>query len=105
MTLAALAAPFAARAQTPPLVPVRVGITSSASDVSLFIAHKRGYFREEGLDVTFITFDSAARMIAPYVAGDLDVGTGATSAAFYNAVGRGIDVGRGLHVSGSRASG
>jgi NitT/TauT family transport system substrate-binding protein len=26
------------------------------------------------------------------VAGDLDVGTGATSAAFYNAVGRGIDV-------------
>ena len=81
-----------ARAQTPALMPVRVGITSSASDVSLFIAHKRGYFREENLDVSFITFDSAARMITPYVSGDLDVGTGATSAAFYNAVGRGIDV-------------
>ena len=79
------------RAQAP-AAPVRVGITSSASDVSLFIAHKRNYFRDEGLDVSFITFDSAARMITPYVSGDLDVGTGATSAAFYNAVGRGIDV-------------
>ncbi len=91
LALAAGAFALAARAQTP-LVPVRVGITSSASDVSLFIAHKRGYFRDEGLDVTFVTFDSAAKMIAPYVSGDLDVGTGATSAAFYNAVGRGIDV-------------
>jgi NitT/TauT family transport system substrate-binding protein len=80
----------AAFAQT--LTPVRVGITNSASDVSLFIAHKRGYFRDAGLDVTFEKFDSAARMIAPFVSGDLDVGTGAVSAAFYNAVGRGIDV-------------
>lgn len=87
----ATCAAWPALAQAPP-IPVRVGITSSASDVSLFIAHKRGYFRDEGLDVSFITFDSAARMIAPFVAGDLDVGTGATSAAFYNAVGRGIDV-------------
>ncbi len=71
---------------------VRVGITNSASDVSLFIAHKRGYFAAAGLDVEFIQFDSAARMIAPFVAGDVDVGTGAVSAAFYNAVGRGIDV-------------
>lgn len=86
------AAPVAGVHAQPALTPVRVGITSSASDVSLFIAHKRGYFRDEGLDVSFITFDSAARMIAPYVSGDLDVGTGATSAAFYNAVGRGIDV-------------
>jgi hypothetical protein len=28
---------------------VRVGITNSASDVSLFIAHKRGYFRDAGM--------------------------------------------------------
>ena len=91
LAMLASAPTIAARAQTA-LIPVRVGITSSASDVSLFIAHKRGYFREEGLDVSFITFDSAARMIAPYVSGDIDVGTGAVSAAFYNAVGRGIDV-------------
>ena len=72
--------------------PVRVGITSSASDVSLFIAHKRGYFAAEGLDVTFITFNSAAQMIAPFTSGDVDIGTGATSAAFFNAISRGIDL-------------
>jgi NitT/TauT family transport system substrate-binding protein len=72
--------------------PVRVGVTNSASDVSLFIAHKRGYFAAEGLDVSFSTFNSAAQMIAPFAAGDIDIGTGATSAAFYNAVARGIDL-------------
>ena len=73
-------------------VKVSVGITSSASDVSLFIAHKRDYFAAENLDVSFVTFDSASRMIAPFASGDLDVGTGATSAALYNAVARGVDV-------------
>jgi NitT/TauT family transport system substrate-binding protein len=72
--------------------PVRVGITSSASDVSLFIAHKRGYFAAEGLDVSFTTFNSAAQMIAPFTAGEIDIGTGATSAAFYNGISRGIDL-------------
>jgi NitT/TauT family transport system substrate-binding protein len=72
--------------------PVRVGITNSASDVSLFIAHKRGYFAAEGLDVQFLTFNSAAQMIAPFTSGDLDIGTGAVSAAFYNGVARGIDL-------------
>jgi NitT/TauT family transport system substrate-binding protein len=87
LVLGALASPQAAD-----LSKVSVGITSSASDVSLFVAHKRGYFREEGLDVSFVSFVSAARMIAPMASGDLDVGTGALSAGLYNAVARGIDV-------------
>ncbi len=74
------------------LTPVSVGITNSASDVSLFIAHKRGYFRDEGLSVSFVPFNSAARMIAPMASGDLDVATGAISAALFNAIGRGIDI-------------
>jgi NitT/TauT family transport system substrate-binding protein len=86
--LACLVACPAAAAGTP----VRVGITNSASDVSLFIAHKRGYFAAEGLDVTFSAFKSAAQMIAPFTAGEIDIGTGATSAAFYNAIARGIDL-------------
>jgi NitT/TauT family transport system substrate-binding protein len=71
---------------------VSVGITNSASDVSLFVAQKRGYFWEEGLEVSFIAFPSAARMIAPMASGELDVATGALSAALFNAVARGIDV-------------
>ncbi len=75
-----------------PLEVVKVGLTNVATDIGLFVAHKRGYFRSEGLDVQFITFDSAARMMAPFASGELDVSAGAPSAGFFNAVGRGIDM-------------
>jgi NitT/TauT family transport system substrate-binding protein len=71
---------------------VKVGLTNVATDIGLFVAQKRGYFKQEGLDVDFTTFDSAARMMAPFAAGDLDVSAGAPSAGFFNAVGRGIDM-------------
>jgi len=71
---------------------VRVGTTNSISDATFFIADKKGYFKEEGIDVAFIAFDSAAKMIAPLGAGQLDVGGGATSAGLYNAAARGINI-------------
>jgi NitT/TauT family transport system substrate-binding protein len=71
---------------------VTTGITNSSSDALLFIADERGYFEEEGLDVEFVQFDSAAKMIAPLGGEQLDVAAGAPSAAFYNAVARDIDV-------------
>jgi NitT/TauT family transport system substrate-binding protein len=69
---------------------VQVGIASTVSDVGFFIADKKGYFRQEGLDVKFTPFSSAARMIAPLGGGELDVGGGTVSAGLYNAVGRNI---------------
>ena len=71
---------------------INIGFTRTATDIGLFVADKRGYFKAEGLDVNFILFDSAARMIAPFASGDLDISAGATSAGFYNAVARGIDI-------------
>jgi NitT/TauT family transport system substrate-binding protein len=79
-----------ARGQTP--LVVKVGILTSTTDTPLFIADKKGYFRDEGLSVSFITFDSGANMIAPLGTGQLDVGGGALSVGLYNAVARGIDV-------------
>ncbi|NMH97448.1 ABC transporter substrate-binding protein [Pseudonocardia acidicola] len=69
---------------------VRAGITNSTSDALLFIARDKGYFSGEGLTVEFAPFDSAAKMIAPLGSGQLDVGAGAPSAGFYNAVARGV---------------
>ncbi|MEV8085790.1 ABC transporter substrate-binding protein [Pseudarthrobacter oxydans] len=69
---------------------VNVGVVTSASDAPMFIADAKGYFKEEGLDVNFRSFDSAAKMIAPLGSGDLDVGGGAPSAGFYNAVARDV---------------
>lgn len=74
------------------LVPVSVGLTNSATDVGFFIADKRGYFREEGIETKFIQFDSAARMNALFGTGDLDVGAGGMSVGLYNAIARGIDI-------------
>src|SRR3977135_2237119 len=57
-------------------VTVRVGIANASSDVGFFIADRKGYFRQEGIDVTFTAFDSAAKMVAPLGLGRLDVGGG-----------------------------
>ena len=71
---------------------VKVGAAWSSSDLPLLFALDRGYFKEEGLDVEAIHFDSGARMVAPLATGDLDVAGGATSAAFFNAADRGIAI-------------
>ena len=79
----------AAHAQQSPL---KVGVVGTTSDAPFFIAERKGYFRDEGLAIDFIHFDSAAKMIAPLGTGELDVGGGATSAALYNAAGRAVNI-------------
>ncbi len=80
----------AAQAQQP--VIVNVGMPNAATDVGYFVAHKKGYFTAEGLDVRFQNFDSAARMIPVLATGDLQVGAGGPSAGLYNAITRDIDI-------------
>jgi NitT/TauT family transport system substrate-binding protein len=69
-----------------------VGTTGSSSDAPFFIADKKGYFADEGLRVKIIRFDSAAKMVPSLGTGELDVGSGATSAGLYNAAKRGVDI-------------
>lgn len=71
---------------------VHVGIVNSTTDASFFIADAKGYFREEGLRVDFVSFDSAAKMVPSLGTGELDAGGGAISSALYNAVARGIEM-------------
>ena len=83
-----LAAPALAQGPTK----VKLGVPNAATDVGYFVAHARGYFKDEGLDVEMIPFDSAARMIAPMASGDLQVAAGGPSAGFYNGFTRGLDM-------------
>lgn len=69
-----------------------VGTVNASSDVPFFIADKKGYFREQGLAVKWTTFDSAAKMVVPLGANQLDVAAGAPSAGLYNAVQQGINL-------------
>ena len=71
---------------------VSIGIVGAASDITVFLAEKKGFLREEGLEGNYLNFNSAAKMIAPLGAGQLDVGAGAWSAGLYNAVDRGIPI-------------
>lgn len=71
---------------------VAVGATSSTSDAPIYIAEQKGFFRQEGLDVTVTNFRSASDMVAPLGAGQLDAGAGSAGAALYNAVARGIKI-------------
>jgi NitT/TauT family transport system substrate-binding protein len=69
-----------------------VGATSSTSDAPIYIADRKGYFRAEGLQVKVINFRSAADMVAPLGAGEIQAGAGSASAGLYNAVARGIRI-------------
>jgi NitT/TauT family transport system substrate-binding protein len=71
---------------------ITVGATSSTSDAPIYIADKKGYFRDEGLDVKVVSFRSAADMVAPLGAGQIEAGAGSASAGLYNAVARGIRI-------------
>ncbi len=80
--------------QTPSgqLTEIRVGITGNTADAPLFIAQDRGYFKEQGLTLAITRVQSAADVIAPLGAGQMDVGGGAISAGLFNAIARGVDV-------------
>jgi NitT/TauT family transport system substrate-binding protein len=92
-----LAAALAATLLLPP-TPVRadetvtIGIAGAVSDIIPFLAKKKGYLHDEGLDANLINFDSGAKMVAPLGAGQLDVGAGSWSAGLFNAVARGISI-------------
>lgn len=71
---------------------VKVGVNNVISDVVFHLAKEKGLFKEQGLDVELIAFDSGPKMIAPLGAGQIDIGAGASSAGLYNAAARGIDI-------------
>jgi NitT/TauT family transport system substrate-binding protein len=71
---------------------VSVGIGGSSSDAPLYIAEDKGFFKDEGLDVSLLVLDTGAKIIAPLATGELQVGTGALSVGFYNALSRGIGI-------------
>lgn len=71
---------------------LKVGYPRTATDIAIYVADKRGYFKQEGLQVTLTNFQSAAMMIVPLSSGDIDIIAGSASAGLYNAITRGLDI-------------
>src|SRR5438105_15946146 len=78
--------------QNTDLTELRIGITGNSADAALFIAQDRGYFKEQGLKLSYTRVQSANDTVAPLGAGQLEIGGGAISAGLFNAMARGVEV-------------
>jgi NitT/TauT family transport system substrate-binding protein len=64
--------------------PLRLGLLHTLSPAPFYIAQERGYFRDEGIDLTFRFFEAAQPIAAAAVSGDIDVGVTALTGGFFN---------------------
>lgn len=99
---ALLASPLALAAAPPPVraaAPIKLGLLHTLSPAPLYIAMERGYFHDEGADVTFSFFQAAQPIAAAAVSGDLQMGITALTGGFFSLAGRGLlkVVAGGLH--------
>jgi NitT/TauT family transport system substrate-binding protein len=89
---------YAAVAGAPEAVPapqmatVRFGSPQAISDAGVFIGKARGYFRELGLDVDTVPFQSGPDTIPALAAGEIESAGGTISIALLNAVERGVEL-------------
>jgi len=87
---AVAARPAALRAQT--RRPLTIGYVPSTLFAPVFVAAEKGYLREAGFDATLTPIVAGADSMSLVAQGQIDVAAAALSAAFYNAVNRGLDV-------------
>ncbi len=71
---------FAGPAWTKELTKFKVGYLASPGHVLYFVGQEKGFFREEGLDVTLFLFNNSGEGVNAIIAGKLDVGTFGTTA-------------------------
>ena len=79
--------------------PLRLGLLHTLSPAPFYMAQESGYFRDEGIDLTFRFFDAAQPIAAAAVSGDIDVGVTALTGGFFNLAEKGTlkVIGGGLH--------
>lgn len=63
---------------------LRVGVTNTPSDAGIFIADKKGFFRQEGLDVKLMGVTNPADMLEALRTGAIDIGGSIVSPLLFN---------------------
>jgi NitT/TauT family transport system substrate-binding protein len=89
---AAQPVPAAAAQPLSPPVKMRVGAIGLSGEIGMFLAQERGYFQDEGLDVEFVPFRSAAEALPALASGELDFSGGAPDPSVFNATRRDVGV-------------
>jgi NitT/TauT family transport system substrate-binding protein len=72
--------------------PLTVGYVPSTLFAPVFVAVERGYLRDAGFDATMSPIVAGADSMSLVAQGQVDMAAAALSAAFYNAVNRGLEV-------------
>ena len=80
------------RAPLQPPATVRLADVPTVANAGIYVAHARGYFQEEGLEVVFEKFDTGERTIPALATGQVDVGAGGVSAGMFSAIARGLEL-------------
>lgn len=72
---------------------IKVGVSPVMSTAGVFIAYEKAYFKDEGLNVELLTFDSSGAAMTPLLGkNELDVGAGNISTGVINAIGEGLEI-------------
>ena len=71
---------------------VKVGMKAVVSDAGILIGIAKGYYKDLGITIENVQFNSGQEMINQLAAGQLDVGAAVTAAGLFNAMGRDIPV-------------
>jgi len=88
---AAAQPPTPAPAASPPeLRPVTLGTSLATSFAPLFMAHEKGYYREQGLELNLQPLAGGTDVVTQTASGHFDVGAGGMGAGMFNAFARGI---------------
>ena len=73
--------------------PVKVGYAPRLPQMPVFIAEKKGFFKEEGLDVELVPVNSVTTVLLPMVAkGDLQLSFSGPTATLFNAMSQGMNI-------------
>jgi NitT/TauT family transport system substrate-binding protein len=85
------AQPAAVQPLSPP-VKLRVGTIGLNGEIGMFVAQERGYYQDEGLEVEFVPFRSAAEALPALASGEVAVSGGAPDPSVFNAARRDVGV-------------
>ena len=90
VSASAQVAPAGGAGQEP--VTLKVMTQHVVTDVALYIAQERGYFKEQDLNIQFQDISNGSDAVPFVSTGKLDVAVGSPGAGLFNAMARGINV-------------
>lgn len=83
---------------------VKVGMKQVVSDAGILIGMAKGYYKDLGIKIEPVQFNSGQEMINALAAGQLDVGAAVTASGLFNAMSRDIPVkivaDKGINIAG-----